>query len=250
MAADREARRRLAPQTQNPSSLAPRALRRQTPKVGAGCGKAARTDLCGGTGATRFPTAITNMSPEVLVASRPDASGRATSAPPPARQHRLVMPIVRDGQDAVKPGPTGHRPRRQGLDGASPAAAPATKRSMDPCRPALNTPSAVGDFSIGEKQILWITDSNVIGLTNTYRPLDAFKIFSAPVVNFYRRETPHSEDRALASKSAAAFAASNVSAVPLAIRSSRLLPTFAPIARIRPRLHRRGPLYCETVDAL
>jgi len=49
------------------------------------------------------------MSPEVLVASRPDASGRATSAPPPARQHRLVMPIVRDGQDAVKPGPTGHR---------------------------------------------------------------------------------------------------------------------------------------------
>src|SRR5271169_1925345 len=63
MAADREARRRLTPQTQNPSSLAPRALRRQTPKVGAGCGKAARTDLCGGTGATRFPTAITEMPP-------------------------------------------------------------------------------------------------------------------------------------------------------------------------------------------
>jgi hypothetical protein len=37
---------------------------------------------------------------------------------------------------------------------------------------------------------------------------------------------PHSEERALASKSAAAFAASNVSAVPLAIRSSRLLPTL------------------------
>src|SRR5271167_194971 len=109
---------------------------------------------------------------------------------------------------------------------------------------------APGVISTLRRQILWITDSNVIGLTNTYRPLDAFKIFSAPVVNFYRRETPHSEDRALASKSAAAFAASNVSAVPLAIRSSRLLPTFAPIARIRPRLHRRGPLYCETVDAL
>src|SRR5271167_3010946 len=119
-------------------------------EVGAGCGKAARPDLCGGTGATRFPTAITNMSPEVLVASRPDASGRATSAPPPARQHRLVMPIVRDGRGAVKPGPTGHRPRRQGLDGASPAAARSTKRSMDPCRSALNTPSAAGDISIGQ----------------------------------------------------------------------------------------------------
>jgi len=32
-------------------------------EVGAGCGKAARTDLCGGTGATRFPTAITEMPP-------------------------------------------------------------------------------------------------------------------------------------------------------------------------------------------
>src|SRR5271167_4183006 len=74
MAADREARRRLAPQTQNPSSLAPRALRRQTPKVGAVCGKAARTDLCGGTGATRFPTAITE-----LPTARP-----ATIAPWPA----------------------------------------------------------------------------------------------------------------------------------------------------------------------
>ena len=37
---------------------------------------------------------------------------------------------------------------------------------------------------------------------------------------------PHSEDCDLASKSAAAFAASNVSAVPLAIGSSRLLPAL------------------------
>src|SRR5271165_2806057 len=58
MAEDREARCRMAPQTQNPSSLAARTLRRQTPKVGAVCGKAACTDLCGGTGVTRFPTAI------------------------------------------------------------------------------------------------------------------------------------------------------------------------------------------------
>src|ERR1700733_6804215 len=63
MAADREARCRMAPQTQNPSSLATRTLRRQPPKVGAVCGKAACTDLCGGTGVTRFPTAITVKRP-------------------------------------------------------------------------------------------------------------------------------------------------------------------------------------------
>ena len=39
---------RLPPQTAHPSSLAERTLRRQTPKVGAVCGKAACTDLCGG----------------------------------------------------------------------------------------------------------------------------------------------------------------------------------------------------------
>ena len=38
---------------------------------------------------------------------------------------------------------------------------------------------------------------------------------------------PHSENRALASKSAAAFAASKVSALSLAIKSSRLLPALA-----------------------
>ena len=46
--ADQEARRPLAPQTSNPSPLAEPALRRQTPEVGAVCGKAARTVLCGG----------------------------------------------------------------------------------------------------------------------------------------------------------------------------------------------------------
>ena len=33
-------------------------VRRQTPKVGATCGKAARVDLCGGRSATGVPTAI------------------------------------------------------------------------------------------------------------------------------------------------------------------------------------------------
>ena len=38
-----------------------RQVRRQTPEVGAVCGNPARTVLCGGTGVTRFPTAIQQM---------------------------------------------------------------------------------------------------------------------------------------------------------------------------------------------
>jgi hypothetical protein len=36
-----------------------RQVRRQTPKVGAGCGNPARPDLCGGRSVTSVPTAIT-----------------------------------------------------------------------------------------------------------------------------------------------------------------------------------------------
>src|SRR5438270_12814064 len=49
--------RRLAPTTAHPSSLAEHPLCRQTPEVGAGCGKSARPDLCGGRPATDVPTA-------------------------------------------------------------------------------------------------------------------------------------------------------------------------------------------------
>src|ERR1700691_428996 len=45
-----------------------RHVRRQTPEVGAVCGKAARTDLCGGRSAMGVPTAI--------VASAPRSDGR------------------------------------------------------------------------------------------------------------------------------------------------------------------------------
>jgi hypothetical protein len=38
--------------------IAKRALRRQTPEVGAVCGKSARTDLCGGRPVMDVPTAI------------------------------------------------------------------------------------------------------------------------------------------------------------------------------------------------
>ena len=39
-----------------------RHVRRQTPEVGAVCGKAARTDLCGGRSAMGVPTAIASLA--------------------------------------------------------------------------------------------------------------------------------------------------------------------------------------------
>ena len=73
---DREAGSRLPSQTPHPSSLAKRALCRQTPKVGAVCGKAARTDLCGGRAVMDVPTAILapiSCRPDALVFVRPGA---------------------------------------------------------------------------------------------------------------------------------------------------------------------------------
>src|SRR5205823_5594476 len=49
---------RLASETDHPPSLAERTFRRYTPEVGAVCGKAARTVLCGGAcDETHVPTA-------------------------------------------------------------------------------------------------------------------------------------------------------------------------------------------------
>src|SRR5712671_152666 len=67
VAADREARRPMAPQTAHPPPLAKPTLRRQTPKVGAVCGKAARTVLCGGRSVMCVPTAIRSTSPAQAV---------------------------------------------------------------------------------------------------------------------------------------------------------------------------------------
>jgi hypothetical protein len=62
--------------------VATRALRRQAPKVGAVCEKAACTDLCGGTGATRFPTAITQCNGWLLgEPRRRRGSGRHSERP-------------------------------------------------------------------------------------------------------------------------------------------------------------------------
>jgi hypothetical protein len=55
---DDETGRQLASRSAHPSSLARSALRRQTPKVGAGCSNWARPDPCGGCPAMGIPTAI------------------------------------------------------------------------------------------------------------------------------------------------------------------------------------------------
>src|SRR5438128_2272460 len=57
MGTDDAAGGRLAPETDHPPSLAERSLRRHTPEVGAVCGKAARTVLCGGRSVMGVPTA-------------------------------------------------------------------------------------------------------------------------------------------------------------------------------------------------
>src|ERR1700730_2809791 len=58
MAAGKGNRRLLAAQTENPAPVAVRTVCRQTSKVGAVCGKAARTVLCGGRSVMGVPTAI------------------------------------------------------------------------------------------------------------------------------------------------------------------------------------------------
>src|SRR5258707_7314415 len=70
VAADHAVGQRLAPETGYPSSMAKNTLRRHPPKVGAVCGKAARTVLCGGRSAMSVPTAI---------AKKPQASLRPRS---------------------------------------------------------------------------------------------------------------------------------------------------------------------------
>ena len=60
MGADEEDGRRLAPSAAHPAPLAQCTLRRHSPEVGAVCGKAARTVLCGGRSAMSVPTATRN----------------------------------------------------------------------------------------------------------------------------------------------------------------------------------------------
>ena len=61
---------RLAPETDHPPSLAERSLCRHTPEVGAVCGKAARTVLCGGRAMKRASLCCRTAS---RIVSRPES---------------------------------------------------------------------------------------------------------------------------------------------------------------------------------
>src|SRR5439155_10369866 len=78
MGTDDAAGRRLAPETDHPPSLAERSLRRHTPEVGAVCGKAARTVLCGGRSVTSVPTA---SPPTELFRAAGRADGASAAGP-------------------------------------------------------------------------------------------------------------------------------------------------------------------------
>ncbi len=69
----------LAPSAACPSSLARAALRRHTPKVGAGCSNRARPDLCGGRPAMDAPTA--NLRPERTLIAAPAERARTGKRP-------------------------------------------------------------------------------------------------------------------------------------------------------------------------
>src|SRR4051794_463176 len=75
---DRQDRQRLAPQTAHPSPLAAATLCRQTPEVGAVCGNAARTDLCGGCAVMRIPTAIQSRRKALIGSCRPKPAPSTT----------------------------------------------------------------------------------------------------------------------------------------------------------------------------
>jgi hypothetical protein len=71
-----------------------RHVRRQTPEVGAVCGKAARTDLCGGRSAMGVPTAIVARAPR----NDGEAFGRLASILP-----RRRCPLRRRGARPAHP---------------------------------------------------------------------------------------------------------------------------------------------------
>src|SRR5690348_18062191 len=94
MGADAEARRRLSPPTSHTPSLALSALCRQIPEVGAVCGKAARTVLCGGCAVMRIPTATAPLAMTNLFQPRGDrASGSSAAARSEEHTSELQSPV-------------------------------------------------------------------------------------------------------------------------------------------------------------
>ena len=111
VAADDRAADRWLPETAYHASVAERTLRRQTPKVGAGCGNTARPDLCGGRAVMRVPTAIRPppRTPYPSPCLRGGPCFCASPTPSPAKRELLAgerircspaagLPILRAGR--------------------------------------------------------------------------------------------------------------------------------------------------------
>ena len=87
---------RLASETDHPSSLAERSLCRHTPEVGAVCGKAARTVLCGGRVMKRASLPLQRREFITLARRRAAAAGRS-----PARAQQPAMPVIGSRPDSA-----------------------------------------------------------------------------------------------------------------------------------------------------
>src|SRR5215471_12023359 len=86
------------PRGPHPSSVAPRALRRQIPEVGAECPNGARSALCGGRSVMSVPTAISEMSSQnIPLKVRSDSRDPAEFWP-----QRLFVFEVRRWGDAAR----------------------------------------------------------------------------------------------------------------------------------------------------
>ncbi len=101
---DHHARRTVASQATHHPPLARQTLRRQTPKVGAVCGKSARTVLCGGRAVRRVPTAIEpcRIGRRAPGPTSPGSSrhrGRAGRTPYPPTRRSSAAPAWRSGQN-------------------------------------------------------------------------------------------------------------------------------------------------------
>src|SRR5436309_11608946 len=84
---------RLASETEHPPSLAERSLRRHTPEVGAVCGKAARTVLCGGRSVMGVPTASAAYVNARNAATKINTNAPATILSTEQEESQLATPI-------------------------------------------------------------------------------------------------------------------------------------------------------------